>query len=368
MSTGAKRIAIYVPSLNGGGAERVMAELANSFATRGHIVDLLLVKVEGPYLAILSPQVNVIDLNSSRALFSIVPLARYFRKYRPAAVLSALDYANVIAICARFVSGCKFRLVISERSNVSASRGMALTLRAKLTRKIMEVSYRKADQIIAVSQGVANDMIDALRLPPNLVRVIYNPIDTDRIRQLSLAPIAHEWLNDPGTPLIVAAGRLNMAKDFPTLIKAFAMLRLEQRAKLIILGEGEQRDALFQLIVELDLEDDVLLFGFVANPFVWMRRASLFVLSSAWEGLPGTLLQAMACGTVVVSTDCHSGPAEILEGGRWGRLVPVGAPAQLADAMTQALCDPIKPDVESRARYFSADRAVDAYAEALAIN
>jgi glycosyltransferase involved in cell wall biosynthesis len=173
----------------------------------------------------------------------------------------------------------------------------------------------------------------------------------------------------PGAPpVILAVGRLTLQKDFPTLIRAFARLRARRSARLVILGEGELRDELEALVAELGLTADVALPGFVDNPFSWMRGSALFVLSSAWEGFGNVLVEAMACGTPVVSTDCPSGPAEILENGKWGRLAAVGDAEALARAIAEALDDPNPPDVRARAAFFSVERSVDAYLAILGVS
>jgi len=195
--------------------------------------------------------------------------------------------------------------------------------------------------------------------------VIYNPVVTPSLKSLATAPVDHPWIGTNQPPLVLAVGRLTAQKDYPTLLRAFAKVRSRRNCRLIILGEGELRDSLEALTSQLGIADSVQLPGFADNPFAWMSKASLFVLSSAWEGLPNVLIQAMACGTPVVSTDCPSGPAEILENGKWGRLVPVGDEVALAEAMDRALEDKVFPDVAVRATYFSLDSALNEYYSAI---
>ncbi len=194
-----------------------------------------------------------------------------------------------------------------------------------------------------------------------------NPIVEARMLGLAAQTPRHPWLVRPDAPVILAAGRLTPQKGFDTLLHAFALARRERRLRLLILGEGEQRASLQSLADTLGIAGDVALPGFDANPFASMRAASLFVLSSRYEGLPGTLIQAMACGTRVVATDCPSGPREILEAGRWGRLVPVGDPAALAAAIGAALDDPAPPEGRARATCYTVDAAVDGYARVLGL-
>lgn len=361
------KIALYVPSLNGGGAERIMVQLANLFSAQGHSVDLVLAKAEGPYRSLVSSAVRVVDLKCSRVAWSIFPLARYLRRECPDSMLSALGYANLAAICAKLVSRRNVRLVVAEHSTLSASNKTVKKLRVRMMPWIMRIAYPFADKVVTVSDGVAKDLIYTLGLESGTVETIYNPLDVDEIARLSRLPVEN-LKQESGKALILAVGRLNAAKDFQTLIRAFSLLQTKVSSQLVILGEGELRGELELLVQELGLVGHVQLLGFVDNPFAWMRRANVFVLSSAWEGLPGTLLEAMACGTRVVSTDCPSGPSEILEAGRWGRLVPVGRPDELAEAIAAALHDNSPPDVSARARQFSPERAMSLYLKALGAN
>ncbi|NLO89188.1 MAG: glycosyltransferase, partial [Clostridia bacterium] len=187
--------------------------------------------------------------------------------------------------------------------------------------------------VVAVSQGVADDLVKTTGLMRELIKVIYNPIVTPELLEKAKESIGHPWFKPGQPPVILSAGRLTAAKDFPTLIHAFARVRAERLARLMILGEGEERPNLESLVRELGLESDVSMPEFVENPYAYMARAAVFVLSSAWEGFGNVLVEAMAVGTPVVSTDCPSGPAEILEGGKWGKLVPVGDVEKLAKAL-----------------------------------
>ena len=228
--------------------------------------------------------------------------------------------------------------------------------------------YRSADAIHKVSRGVAVASAKELGLPLGRIQVVYNPVVTQQILEMSCANIDLPWLIKDGRKLIVAAGRHTKQKDFATLIRAFALVQSKTNARLVIMGEGELRSDLERIVAENSLQEVVSLPGFVVNPFAVMKQADLFVLSSAWEGLPNVLIQAMACGTPVVSTDCPSGPAEILESGKWGRLVPVGDIKAIAKAMLDTLTETDHPDVASRAAYFSVGRAADEYLRLLLPN
>lgn len=354
-------LAIYLPTVKGGGAERVMVTLANAFAERGYAVDLVLASAIGPYLSEVSPAVNVVDLKRARVITSLPGLVRYLRRRKPTALLSAMGHANLVALLANKISGGNTRVLVSERNDTSLEANQNKGFRSLIIRALNSYLYRSADAVHAVSHGVAVASARELRLPLERIQVVYNPVVTQQILEMSRANIDLPWLINDGRKLIVAAGRLTKQKDFATLIRAFALVQSKTNAHLVIMGEGELRSDLEQLVVENSLQEAVLLPGFVENPFAVMNQADLFVLSSAWEGLPNVLIQAMACGTPVVSTDCPSGPAEILEKGQWGRLVPVSDVEALAKAMLATLTETEPPDVASRAAYFSVKRAADEY-------
>jgi glycosyltransferase involved in cell wall biosynthesis len=227
--------------------------------------------------------------------------------------------------------------------------------------------YPQAHRVVAVSHGVATDILHLYQLPTAKVAVIYNPVVTPELIARSWEAVEHPWLAAGEPPIILGVGRLTAQKDFATLIRAFARVRQHDEARLIILGEGEHRPILEQLIGELGLQAWVALPGFVENPYAWMRRAAVFVLSSRWEGLPTVLIEAMACGTPVVATDCPSGPREILEGGKWGKLVPVGDAVGLAEAICQTLKEGSPSDLSIRASDFSLERAVESYLQVLGL-
>ncbi len=355
----AQHVAFYLPSLRGGGAERVMVMLANGFAARGHRVDLVMAKPEGPYLSEVAPGVRVVDLNRGRVLTSLLPLVHYIRRERPDAMLSALSHSNIIAILARELARSPLRLVVSEHNAPSqAFYGGKMAL---LIRFLIRALYPKADAIACVSEGIRQEMHHIFGLPFTQLHRIYNPLDVDRIRETMGFPIANEEEIKARGPLILAAGRLTTQKDYPNLLAAFAILRATRQARLVILGEGDDERFLKAKADELAISDDVDFAGFQSNPFAWMRASDLYVLSSRWEGLSCTLLEALACGVRVVSTDCRHGPSEILEDGKWGRLVPVNDPEALALAMAAALDDENPPDVVQRANDFRSHQALSKY-------
>lgn len=365
------RIALFLPSLEGGGAERVMLTLANAISARGYAVDIVLASMHGPYLSGVSRQIRVIDLKAGRVSRSLLRLSSYLRRERPDVLLSGLNHANVVATMARHLAGTQTRLVLTEHSTISEEAARTRGLAARAVYTLVRRLYPHADQIVAVSQAAARDLEQFTRLPAGTVRTIYNPFDLQGIREAANQEPSHPWLAQGQPPVILAMGRLTEAKDFPTLIRAFAAIHARHHARLLILGEGALRGNLEALVQEMGMDQEIIQMpGFVTNPYACLSHAALFVLSSRWEGLPGVLIEAMACGTPVISTDCPSGPREILEHGAWGRLVPVGDVTALAQAMDATLGTPraLLPEVQRRARDFAQELAVEAYLEALGLS
>jgi glycosyltransferase involved in cell wall biosynthesis len=356
-------IALFLPSLRGGGAERVMLNLAEGFSHRGLDVELVLASAVGEYLGLVPPSVQLIDLKAPRVLASLPALVRYLRRVRPRALLSALDHANVVVLLARRLARMDGRVVISVHNHYSSSAASSRKIKVKILTLMMRWLYPGADAIVTVSHGVADDLTQTIGLDKRHLHTIYNPVVTPTLLTRLDEPVDHPWFMPGQPPVVLGVGRLTAQKDFPTLIRAFAELRQKREAHLIILGEGEDRTAIEGMIKELGIEHDVALPGFVSNPYPYMKHAAVFCLSSAWEGLSSVLVEAMACGTPVVSTDCPSGPSEILEGGRCGMLVPVGDPAAMATAIEHAL------SAKSRApvcpNRFGLEQAVDQYLKLL---
>lgn len=354
MINGQERLAIFMPSLRGGGAERSMINLAVGIAGRGYAMDLVLAQAEGPFLADVADAVRVVDLGASRLLKSLPALMRYLRRERPVAMLAVMSHANIVALWARRLVGGNVRLVVSERNTHSAATRHVLDLRTRLMPHLIRSFYSWADGIVAVSNGVADDLAQLANIPRRDIQVIFNPIVTHELHEKAKATLNHAWFNPGQPPVLLAVGRLTRQKDFPTLIQAFGRVRASRPVRLMILGEGTDRPQLELLVKQLGLDQDIDLAGFVENPYPYMIRASLFVLSSKWEGLPGALIEALFCGTPVIATDCPSGPREILEGGKYGEMVPVGNVAALAEAIDRSLNqEPPRPSRKSWQRFES---------------
>jgi glycosyltransferase involved in cell wall biosynthesis len=363
-------VSLLVPSLGGGGAERAMLHLAQGLAERGIKVDLVLVNAVGPYLAKVPPEVRVVDLKSKSPviLSKLLALRRYLRQERPMVLLSTLDNVNAAAWAQR-LAGVSTRVVICVQNNLSLDLQNEPGVMGKLKPYLARWFYPWADAIVAVSQGVAEDLMCLAGLPLEDIKVIYNPVVTPDLFEKAKESIDHPWFTPGEPPVILGVGRLTPQKDFPTLIRAFALVRQHCPVRLMLLGEGEKRPQIEALVCQLGLERQVALPGFVENPYAYMASSAIFVLSSSWEGFGNVVAEALATGTSVVSTDCKSGPAEILEDGKYGKLVPVGDVDALADAILATLSQPTNPEVlRQRSRAFSVERIVEQYLEVLKIN
>lgn len=337
MTTESGKIALFMPTLNGGGAERVMLNLGVEMAERGYPVDLVVARATGPLLAEVPASIRLIDLKCSRILVSLPYLVQYLRTTRPAGLLSTLGHANVVALWAKILSAVPVRIVVRETTTPSQARTTDKLFRRRLMPFLANIFYPGAAGIVAASQGMADDLANVFRIPRERIQVIYNPAISSELFMRAAEPISHPWFTPGAPPIILGVGRLTQAKDFPMLIHAFSLLRSRCSARLVILGEGEERSALQAKARELGVETDVDLPGFVSNPFPYMQQAAVFALSSAWEGLPNALIQALALGTPVVSTDCRSGPREILKDGTLGELIPVGNPEAMCRAIEAVL-------------------------------
>lgn len=363
-------VAIFLPSLAGGGAERMMVNLARGLAAEDLVVDLVAASATGPYRTLVSPACNLVDLGAERVLTALPGLVRYLRRRRPRVLIAAMDHANLVALWAQALARVPTRVYVSVRSNLLEEARTAPTLAGRAIPWLIRHFYPGADGVIAVSQGVADVLGGVIGSGRANLMVLPNPVVTPELGALAAQTPDHPWLRDPQRPVILAAGRLTEEKDFATLIRAFAfaVACAGRDLRLIILGEGPRRAALEALARDLGIADRVALPGFTDNPFAAMRRARLFALSSAWEGLPGVLIQAMACGTPVVSTDCPSGPREILEDGRLGPLVPVGDVQALAGAMLRMLEDPTPPErLQARAADYALAPVTRRYCEVMGL-
>jgi len=355
-------IAFFVPSLRGAGAERVDLNLVRAFVTKGYAVDLVVLKREGAFADVDMQGIRIVDLASPRALVALPALIRYIQREHPATLVSALPHMNILALMARSIARARVKIVITEHNPFSSDFAKGNPLKRMALIACMRILYPRADTIVAVSRGVAGDIARVAGVGVEKIRVIYNPIVAPEIKELARAQANHPWVDEKQGPVVLAAGRLTKQKDFPTLVKAFAHAREATNARLIILGEGEERDALERLVADLDIQESVSLPGFVENPYAFMARADVFVLSSLWEGFGNVLVEAMACRTPVVATRCPGGIAEVLAEGEYGTLITPGDVPAMARGIEEALRNPGDLDrLVARANEFSVERIANEY-------
>lgn len=356
------RVALFLPNLGGGGAERVMLNLARGLLDAGYGVDVALAAAEGSYVERVPAGAEVHDLAAGRTLTSLPALARYLRRRRPDALVSALSHANVVAVWAARLAGYDGRVLVAEHGHpglVPQRPG------ERLRRALVRDAYRRASRVVAVSRGVKDAWVERLGLPESAIEVIYNPVVTPETRSAMAQTPAHPFFERP--PVVVGVGRLSPEKNFANLVRAMARVRETVDARLVVLGEGPERGALERLVEELGLAGKVSFPGFQENPHAYLAKADLFALSSDWEGLPTALIEALAAGTPVVSTDCPVGPREILADGEHGELVPVGDSRALAEAMLRALSHG-RPSVDPAwLEPFTLERATSRYVHAMGV-
>ena len=353
-----KSIGIYLTSMTIGGAERVALDLSIGLSDQGYDVDLVLVDASGDLLDEVPDNVSIVDLEAKRVATSLLPLRRYLISREPDVLYSMMTEPNLIAIAAHQLASTNTRLVISEHNMLSHSLD---SLKDRLITLGAWASYPLADHAVAVSEGVRSDLLVQTRLEADSVSVIYNPVRVESIREKGSEPVNHEWFADDSIDVVLSGGRHEPQKGFDTLLNAFARLEWDH-VRLVLFGEGPETEALQSQVRKLGIDDRVSFPGFVDNPYSYMSAADVFVLSSMHEGFGLVLIEAMACGCPVVSTDCESGPAEILEEGKYGPLVSVGDESALVEAIGETLNDPIDSEiVYRRATDFSIDVAVEQY-------
>ena len=354
-------VAFFIPSLRGGGAERAMLLLAKSLSEQGISTEFIVSQATGSLLSEFPSGVPLIDLKKKKVMRCILPLASYLRTKKPKVLYSTVINANIATIIAKQLSGTDTKIVIRESNAPIKKAGDGLGNR--LLYKLAPWIYQKADAVVAVSEGVLQQLAKLNPQLKPLLNVLPTPVVFQQMFEQANQSPEHPWFRSDNTvPIVLGVGRLHPQKDFVSLIKAVALIRRKMRLRLLILGEGPERAYLSKLAEQLGLAEDFSLPGFVSNPFSFMRAASVFVLSSAYEGMPNVLIQAMACGAKVVSTDCESGPHEVLHGGKYGALVPVGDETQMAKAIELALASPNDTTASEYARSeYSVERAVKMY-------
>lgn len=340
---GRKTITFFLPSLEPGGTEKNVVNLVNNINREKYEIKLLLGLAEGDFLDQVHKDIPIINMEASWSLPIFLKLIKYFRKEKPDVFVSAFPRINVIVILSKIFSGARAKIIITEHALFSFLPVMAKSPGRKLFARFLmpfvaKIIYPKADKIVCVSNGIAEDILKIVNCPGK-ISTIYNPVVNDEILELSEESLEDMDFSSESMPVILSVGRLVKCKDYPTLLRAFSIILQKMQARLVILGRGPKEQNLKQLAESLGISDSVIFLGFKKNPFKYMKRASVFVLSSVQEGFGNVLIEAMACGVPVVSTDCPMGPGEIIKNGENGILVPVGNPELMAEGILKILND-----------------------------
>jgi glycosyltransferase involved in cell wall biosynthesis len=359
------RLAILMPDLKGGGAERVAVNLANSFVDLGYAVDMVLLSAEGAFLADLNPAIGIVDLHSRRLRWAVIPIVSYLRQVQPSALLACMWPLTVIALWGRWLARVSTRVVLAEHTTWSRDPIVRSAVGSWKVRATMRFAFPQADGVVAVSQGAADDLALFAGLDRNAINVIYNPV-VGKEMPTSSSPLEPAGWWSGAHRRVLAVGNLSPIKDYTTMLSAFAQLRERVNARLLILGEGNCRSSIEAQAKQLGIENSLFMPGFVKNPSPYYQRADLHVLSSTGEGFGNVIVEALAAGTPVVSTDCPSGPSEILCNGKFGHLVPMGDAATFSAQMEQCLASTHDHlALKLRAQDFSIYKAVGQYEDIL---
>ena len=329
------KICVVTPLYAIAGVPLAQLRLARALAAKGHNVDLIFGRIDPQYDFPEVAGVNVIKLNREKVRGMLFPLRQYLRTTRPDVVFSAEDHLNSVVLLAAITSGSTAKISCSSRVTPYDTYSNVPFTKRWVLKQFMRMVMWRADALTCVSADMIEQYRRVFRSPPHVC--VYNIANDQESRTRMNEPLEHEWFTGKDCPVLVAAGTLAPWKGFEDLIRAMKLLSEERRARLVILGDGPLRPELEALIIELGLTDVVLLQGFVENPLQFFAHADLFVLSSHVEGLPNVLIEAMMCGCTPVSTDCPTGPREVLQDGRYGYLVPMRDPAAMAAGIEKAL-------------------------------
>ena len=361
--TNVSHLAIVIGSLQMGGAEKAAVHLANEFERRGIRVDMVMVNAKGEFISHLEPGVRVIDLKARHTRRAGKPFRNYILKEQPEIVIAIQSHVQLMVLMTRHKHRFTFPVILNEQS-IFSSNVPARGLKNILIRILAKKYFPLADAVAAVSTATAKDFTVCFPELNGRVDVIYNPVLPSVLTKETISVPDHPFFQTQEIPLIMSAGRLNPSKDFNTLLKAVSIVRKQIPVHLMILGEGEERENLLRQAKELQITESFSLPGFIPNPMSWMNYASVFVLSSKYEGLPFVLVEAMSVGCPVISTDCPGGSSEILGNGTYGRMVPVGDPERMAEAIVFTLKNRINKSIlQKRASDFSAGSVVNNYLE-----
>ncbi|MCG5502172.1 MULTISPECIES: glycosyltransferase [Ectothiorhodospira] len=363
------KVAIFAPYFDNGGVERMLVNLACGLSKRGIPVDFIVNHSHSEFLKDLTEPIKLIKLQEKNKIKIIKSFTKYIINTQPKAILSAKEDCDIIATHAWKRSGKQSKLYIRAVVNTTQQMMYRNIIRRYWSAWISRTIYRNADGIIAVSRGVADDIYKISKPNIERIHVAPNPVITSDLFKKAQEELDHPWLTNHDKPVILGAGRLGRQKNFSMLISAFANARAKRPMRLIILGDGRRRERLLKQAEELGIANDVFLPGFVKNPYAWISRADLFVLSSLWEGSPNVLTEAMALGIPVISTDCPSGPSELLGNGKYGMLIPINDIDYMSHAIINTLDKPIKAeDLQKAVENYTLENSVNNYMRIMKLN
>ncbi len=358
-NTKEKELVILTPTL-AGGVGRFVSVLLDGLSKHGVSTEIWTLAGGEYEQGIASKCIKITRIGSGRALVAFIPLARLLKTQRPKVVLSISFHLNYVAILAKILTGCKMRLLVSEHTALKSALPTLPILKRHFSKMAIRILYPYASAVIAVSKYAGKEISKLSSIKSEKIHIIYNPVITHEMQHLAKTEAEHPFF-DIGCPVILAVGRLSAEKDYKTLIRSFAELLKEKESRLIILGDGPERNKLETLTTELRVEDKVSLPGLSKNPYPYFAKADAFALSSKREGLPTVLIEAMYFALPIVCTDAPGGGREILEDGKYGSFVPVGDTTAMTKALTQAIDSPkqkIAPGVLDK---YSQDSATKAY-------
>jgi glycosyltransferase involved in cell wall biosynthesis len=358
-----KKVLLFIRALHGGGAQRAMVRYANALSSKEYDVCILTLDSSGAFSNELNTNVKVIILSANRILSAIPQMIMCIRNIRPNVIMVTEPACNIALIIANMFSFTKSRLLIREGLFPSVAVKESPYIQTRIAYRLAPFFYKKADVIVAIASEMADDLSEFLNLPRKKITLIpINPVVTSELYEKAGQDIQHPWVVDKNIPVIIGVGRLEAQKDFETLIKSFCLLRKDVYCKLLILGEGSLRESLSLQISNSGYASDIELVGFCSNPFPYMSNCDVLVLSSRYEGLPNTLIEALACGAPSVSTDCKSGPKDILDHGKYGCLVPVGDEVMMSNAIKETMDRPIdKCILKERGACYTLENSINAY-------
>jgi glycosyltransferase involved in cell wall biosynthesis len=363
------RIACFLATSGHSGVDRVAKNLLPGMAQAGYQVDLLKIQNHGPELTPpLADNLRVIEFKTTHVYTALPELIGYLKTYRPDVLLSDKDRVNRTALIANALAGGVARVALRSGTTVSINLASRSRLDRFIQRNSMRYLYRHAEAILMPSKGAADDFANYIGIDRSRIAVVPSPIITPRYHECLKQPLDHPWFK-PGEPkVILSVGELCRRKDFTTLIRAFALLKDRYDCRLMIVGEGRARARLEDEVKRLNLQHRVALPGFVDAPYALMREAGLFVLSSLWEGMPVVMIEALAAGTPVVSTNCPSGPEELLRELPGKLLAEPGNEVSLAEAMAGQLDNPLPAEqLKAAATPYILENSVASYLAAMGL-